>query len=48
MVKMPSLFFDVDEVEETKTGKINKSGYLYVGRKYVGQEVTWVKLKEKS
>jgi hypothetical protein len=43
---MPSLFFDLQEVEETKTGKINKSGYLYVGRKHYNKEVIWIKLKE--
>ncbi len=43
---MPSLFFDVQEVEETKTGKVNKSGYLYVGRKHKDHEVIWIKLKE--
>ena len=43
---MPSLFFDVQEVEETKTGKVNKSGYLYVGRKHKDKEVIWIKLKE--
>jgi len=44
---MPNLIFDVKEIDETKTGKVNKSGYLYIGRKYMGEEVTWVKLKEK-
>ncbi len=43
---IPSLFFDVQEVEETKTGKVNKSGYLYVGRKHKDKEVIWIKLKE--
>ncbi len=43
---MPSLFFDVQEVEETKTGKVNKSGHLYVGRKHKDKEVIWIKLKE--
>ena len=43
---MPSLFFDVQEVEETKTGKVNKSGYLYVGRKHKDKEIIWIKLKE--
>lgn len=43
---MPSLFFDVQEVEETKTGNVNKSGYLYVGRKHKDKEVIWIKLKE--
>jgi hypothetical protein len=46
VVKMPSLFFDVQEVEETKTHTVNESGYLYVGRKYSGKEVIWIKLKE--
>lgn len=44
---MPSLFFDVQGVEETKTGKMNKSGYLYVGRKHKDKEVVWIKLKER-
>lgn len=43
---MPSLIFDVKEIEETNTSKVNKSGYAYVGRKYSGQEITWIKLKE--
>ena len=43
---MPSLFFDVQEVEETKTGKVNKSGYLYVGRRHMGKNVVWVKVKD--
>jgi hypothetical protein len=43
---MPSLCFDVREVEETKTHKVNTSGYLYVGRKYSGKDVVWIKLRE--
>lgn len=43
---MPSLIFDVQEIEETKTHTVNASGYLYVGRKYEGKEIVWVKLKE--
>lgn len=45
---MPSLVFDTDEIEADSKGIVNKSGYLYVGRKYTGQEVTWVKLKNKD
>ena len=45
-IKMPSLIFDPQEIEETKTGKVNKSGFLYVGRKHFSKEVTWIKLKE--
>jgi hypothetical protein len=44
---MPSLIFNVKEVEETKTHTVNASGYLYVGRKYSGKEVVWIKLKER-
>jgi len=43
---MPSLFFDVQEIEETKTHTVNSSGYLYVGRKYEGKEIIWIKIKE--
>lgn len=42
---MPSLFFDVQDIEETKKSTVNASGYAYVGRKYTGKEITWVKLK---
>ena len=43
---MPSLLFDVLEIEETDTAEVNKSGYAYIGRKHTGKEITWVKLKE--
>jgi len=43
---MPSLFFDVQEVQETKVSKVNKSGYAYIGRQHSGKEITWIKLKE--
>ena len=46
MSKMPSLFFDVEDIEETKVSVVNASGFAYVGRKYSGKEVTWIKLKE--
>ena len=45
---MPSLFFDTQEVEETKKSKVNKSGYAYVGRKYAEKEITWIALKEQK
>lgn len=43
---MPSLIFNTDEIEDTNTSIVNKSGYAYVGRKFVGKEITWIKLKK--
>jgi len=43
---MPSLFFDVQEVQETKVSRVNISGYAYVGRQHSGKEITWIRLKE--
>jgi len=43
---MPFLFFDVQEVQETKVSRVNKSGYAYVGRQHSGKEITWIRLKE--
>jgi len=43
---MPNLVFNNDEVEDNGKGIVNeKSGYLYVGRKFAGREVRWIRLK---
>lgn len=43
---MPNLIFNANEIEEQGKHTVNESGYLYVGRKYSGKEITWIKLKE--
>ena len=42
---MPSIVFNENEIETTGKGIVNKSGYVYVGRKHKGELVTWIKLK---
>lgn len=42
---MPKLTFNKDEILEEGKSKVNKSGYAYVGRKYQGTEITWIKLR---
>lgn len=44
---MPKLIFDANEIEEQGKHTVNKSGYLYVGRKFADQELTWIKLRTK-
>lgn len=43
---MSDLIFNFGEVEEHGKHSVDAHGKMYIGRKYSGKELTWIKLKD--
>ena len=45
---MPDLKYNVNEIKDHGKHTVNASGYLYVGRKYHGEVMDWILLKDEA